>query len=294
MGLNRLFINSNVVLAPILHNYLGNRLRAESSETHASPTTLNRNGFTMPNFKKLSLMLCILLPWSAAVPASSVLTFDGLFDDTDIQNEPIPTGANLAGFNLSSNWRVQSYAQGLVNSNSGHLTIPPNPDGSDNLFYLNNFLSPGKVAETLSITHSKPFYLRSLDLYTFPNSGDPVDDPNDADMFFSSARFVSVTGFFGESRGENSMRVADSGISLINDDNSIPGFPVHIQFQRIEPAWNQPVDRIELTLPRGQNLANPRFVLDNPAVTFVPAPPALILLGSALVGLAAARRRRRS
>ena len=215
-----------------------------------------------------------------------VLGFDDLFADPTIKNEPMDR--DYAEFTWG-NWRVESYPGALVEANPGlGDRIPLNADGSENVFYLTNFRSFGAVARTVTISHSKPFFLHSLDLYTFPDNGTPVTDPGDAADFFSSARFVSIAGTLGGTA------VADAGVALVHDDDSLPGFPIHAQFRgKSNPdPWNQPVDRLEITLPAGQNLANPRFVMDNLSVAFVPAPPAVLLLGSALAGLAAAGYRR--
>lgn len=213
----------------------------------------------------LGPMLLATGPAAAAMVAPTVLAFDDILAAGDDQGAMPATYAGLGW----TDWHIEAYDEFLAKANPGAFNVPANGDGTVNSHYLTNFEDFGSAALTVSVSDDIPFYLVSVDLFSYLDSGSQVD----VSGFFSSATTVTIKGLDDLGNRVNDLAVVDlfpggtTPDTLINVD-LMAGF-----------GWSLPVHAVEFTANGGN--APPRFVMDNFAFTPVPLPPALPLFAVA-------------
>ncbi|MDZ7751809.1 MAG: hypothetical protein U5S82_09125 [Gammaproteobacteria bacterium] len=184
------------------------------------------------------------------------------------------------GLQWSNGWYVEPYAEFLAEVNS-FFKARPAADGAANLFYLTNLERFDTVHSEVEVKGAKtPFLLHGLELYSFPDDGEPIDIPE----IFSSALTVTIDGFDAAGRPVNRPIIID-----LFPSGKAPFSTIQVSLNK-NSGWTRPVHSVVFTAEGG---SAPRFVMDNLAFTPVPLPPALLLLGSAATLLLAATRRRR-
>jgi len=218
------------------------------------------------------------LPCGAAAkteagPALTTLDFEGIINSGNRKSLTSHGGFDWTG------WVIEPYASFLGSTEANNSIAP----GAQNEYYLNNLkaFSPNSTTSPeVKIQGTTPFLLDSVDLFSFLVN----DSLRTGDTIWNSAKVVKIEGFLEGQR----VAGANAVVNLFGAGVEVTSL-IHVDL-----GWTRPVDAVQFTLPGDQNPTSPRFVLDNFAyATAVPLPPALPMLGSAVLGLAAAGRRRR-